>query len=337
MWHYFNFGEYSFLNSNIVDSDTSKFNQTSVTFYYPCSDKQNCSGFEIKLNPGHYLFEVFGAQGSQEAESQKGGLGGYGRAEVTIPKTFPLYLVVGSQGKWTDSDASEASFNGGGQGYKSGPGGGATDFRISENDLRTRFLIAGGGGAQGIDSGSGHEAEISPQPVDPDGGFDEGDGFLKRLHETRQSGAINERLSGDSNQGGSGGGTIGGDGSDSEVTGGTQNSGGIGYISGSFGSGCIFHDAGAHGGSGGGLFGGSCGKDSGVSGSGGSGFFYSENKTELIDTIKTIKISNGSLLSGQNFGDGYAIITLLSSFSKNYRKRINKSYVAVIMYILKYK
>ncbi|EAY09040.1 PE-PGRS protein, putative [Trichomonas vaginalis G3] len=326
MLHYFNFGEYSFLNSNFVDSDTTKFNATSVTFYYPCSDKQNCSGFEIKLNPGHYLFEVFGAQGSQDSESQKGGLGGYGRAEVTAPKTIPLYLFVGSQGKWTDSDASEASFNGGGKGYKSGPGGGATDFRMSENDLHTRFLIAGGGGAQGVDSDVSTTSEGSVTITGPPDEIDDpsDDPFQKRLHETTAR----------STQGGSGGGKNGENGSKLDITGGTQDSGGNGYINGSFGSGCILHEVGAHGGSGGGLFGGGCGKEGGVSGSGGSGFFYSDNRTPEIYAIKNIKISNGNLSSGQNLGDGYAIITLLSSFSKNFRKRFSNSHIAIIVNFL---
>ncbi|EAY06262.1 hypothetical protein TVAG_034410 [Trichomonas vaginalis G3] len=146
------FGEYSLLNSELFNNP--ECNDSSCKFIYPCSDKQTCSGFKIQLKPGHYLFEVYGAQGSQDnsytSASHKGGLGGYARAEITIRKKIPLYLFIGSQGDWTDEGPSGKSFNGGGPGYNSGPGGGATDFRMFENEIRSRFLIAGGGGAQGL-------------------------------------------------------------------------------------------------------------------------------------------------------------------------------------------
>ncbi|EAY06243.1 hypothetical protein TVAG_034220 [Trichomonas vaginalis G3] len=305
---HFNFGQYSIINNENVDDENTQINSTSVTFRYPCTNKQNCSGFEIKLKVGHYLFEVFGAQGSQDSGSQKGGLGGYGSAEITITKTIPLYLFIGSQGKWTDDGQSEASFNGGGCGFKLGPGGGGTDFRMSENDLGTRFLIAGGGGAQG-----GYFKSEVPDYIDS-----------KKLHEYVEL------------QGGFGGGEKGRKGGETDIEGGTQLGGGHGYLNGSFGSGCEFHRIGIHGGSGGGLFDGGCGEKDGASGAGGSGFFYSENRPSEISEIKDIEISNGNLAEGKNSGDGYAIITLLSASSNDYVKRHGFSPFSVLTCILKH-
>lgn len=295
MQHYFNFGEYSYLNSEFVDSDNTNYNSTSVTFRYPCTNSQNCSGFEIKLNPGKYLFEVFGARGSDmSCAPLPSGYGGYGRAEVIIPNKIPIYLYVGSSGEWNSNGPSPPSFNGGGPGFNAGSGGGATDFRMSKNDTHTRFLIGGGGG------GWGHIGEKCS----------------KKLHE------IITYPYGYNYGGGENGANASGS------TGGTQYGPGMGFRSGSFGSGCELHTLGRHGGSGGGLYGGGCDRDSGVDGAGGSVFVYSDHRTPDIYEIKSIKISNGTLISGRNLENGYAIISLLSLFTDIPNKRFCLSQIS---------
>lgn len=67
-------------------------------------------------------------------------------------------------------------------------------------------------------------------------------------------------------------------------------------------------------GGGGGLYGGDAGF-------GGSGFVYSDQKlTQDIRKITEIKISDGNLLSGVNFGPGYAIISSLSTSNSSQAK-----------------
>ncbi|EAY06263.1 hypothetical protein TVAG_034420 [Trichomonas vaginalis G3] len=342
-----NFGEYSLLNDELYDY--TECNDSTCEFYYPCDDKEICSGFKLNLKPGHYFFEVYGAQGSQEdhdiSESQGGGLGGYARAEITIRKKIPLYLFIGSQGDWTDEGPSGKSFNGGGPGYNSGPGGGATDFRMFENEIRSRFLIAGGGGAQGVYYNFNDESDLEPEepedpeepekpdtdpelepekpdtdpelePEKPDTGSElEPEKPVKPdKPNTRsvRSGSKLREIEMISYPGGYGWGDSGANGSFPNITGGTQYSPGDGFLNGYFGRGCAFHSNGTHGGSGGGLFGGGCGKNKGASGAEGSGFVYSDQRTDQIFEIKDIEIKNGYLTYGINQGDGFARITLLS-------------------------
>lgn len=299
----FNFGKCSLLNGESVFPEC---NDTSCKFKYPCSDKKTCSGYKIKLKPGQYIFEVFGSQGgSVGSESGLGGFGGYSRAVITIPTFIPLYLYVGSRLDFNDcrddlDGICGPSFNGGGPGYLSGSGGGSTDFRMSENDTHTRFLIAGGGGAawrqvrtaSDFRSFDKHHQRRTIKSWLVDGGI--GGGI------TGAGSFSNYHLHGD-------------------ITGGGQFDYGIGYTNGSFGNGCAFHNERPHGGSGGGLFGGSCGLES--AGTGGSGFVYSENRTNLITEIKSISIENGELIDGVNEGDGYAIITPLFIFSNEFKIR----------------
>ncbi|EAY06290.1 PE-PGRS protein, putative [Trichomonas vaginalis G3] len=228
------------------------------------------------MNPGKYLFEVYGAQGSQRT-NDAGGKGGY--AKIT-----DIFLFIGSQGVWTSNSVfSQNSFNGGGRGYNNGPGGGATDFRLSENDLSSRFLIGGGGGAEGYRSSTSFKGGSG-------GGLSGGDGIV---------------------------------GTDSSATigrGGSQISGGSGYknMNGIFGFGANKTETGIiSGGGGGGLFGGGTGEGAGCSGGGGSGFVYSNSKPPEIRDINEIMIENGTLIGGVNIGDGYAVISRLLSLSNN--------------------
>lgn len=220
----FKFGEYSLLNGELENNPDC--NDHSCKFNYPCSDKETCSGFKIQLMPGYYMFEVYGAQGS-ELYHGTGGLGGYGRVQVNITENTTLFLYIGSQGDWVSSGSSKTSFNGGGPGYDSGPGGGATDFRMLEGNLSTRFLIAGGCGAQGLykykdgPCDSGKEIVSIELPIHV---YCPNDSSNKKLRDIVTI----------SNQGGYGGGENGANGSGASAEGGKQTAPSKGLYKGTF-------------------------------------------------------------------------------------------------------
>jgi Glycine rich protein len=78
------------------------------------------------------LVNAYGAQG------ERGGLGGWVQALLSVSADQTLYIYVGSVG-----------FNGGGVGVAGqygGSGGGATDIRTISGNLTSRLIVAGGGG-----------------------------------------------------------------------------------------------------------------------------------------------------------------------------------------------
>ena len=124
----------------------------TVNFDYPCSSQTDCSPYSIRLSPGYYFLEVYGA-GGQTIRSGNfigyGGTGGYSSGVYHIPsKSVKLYLYIGG----LSTEIKKPSYNGGGYGYNKydGNGGGATDFRLKFGDwnetLDTRIIVAAGGG-----------------------------------------------------------------------------------------------------------------------------------------------------------------------------------------------
>ena len=208
-----------------------------INFNYPCTSQTECSPYIIRLSPGIYFLEAYGAQGQSIVSGQFNAIGGYGgySCGVYSSNTYvTLYLHIGGRSQ----NKIEASYNGGGSGNKDfdGAGGGATDFRLGNGEwnqnLYSRLLVAGGGG----------------------GGFAHNEAQLQF-------------------KGGNGGGSEGGKsecGYDSDIAPiGTQNGciGGVGiYKNGTFGTGA----SGYYAAGGGGYYGGGNAKDCG--GGGGSGF-----------------------------------------------------------------
>ncbi len=101
------------------------------------------SSYPVDLEPGYYDITVYG--GSQRAQ---GGVSG-GILPLTEPTT--LYVFVGAAGT---TSANATVFNGGTATNGGYAGGGATDIRMVNNadwkdiaSLRSRILVAGGGGA----------------------------------------------------------------------------------------------------------------------------------------------------------------------------------------------
>ncbi|WP_081618599.1 fimbrillin family protein [Segatella paludivivens] len=223
---------------------------------------------------GTYKLEVWGAQGGTMITSPwtgKGGNGGYTTGNINLQSGYTLYVYVGGQGEgFVDVNTKPnnlGGWNGGGTCYQGASGGGgATDIRTvlgpwnSITSLNSRIIVGGGGGG-----------------------------------------------SNDYTEGGSGGGLVGGNGSASSdvtnpiiATGGTQTSGGVGWINGSFGIGGGAADSYGDGGAGGGgWYGGAKSQGFNVSGGGGSSYYGNLKNPKTTDGVQT--------------GNGYARITFISA------------------------
>lgn len=225
----------------------------------------------IKLQPGTYTLEAWGAQGgagcSNGTTAQNGGLGGYAKGTITLTQEKTLYVVVGGAGSGPSNHSAMAGgYNGGGSTISDdsdcddggGSGGGASHIALSSgilSSLSTRkddiLIVAGGGGGSGFNS----------------------------AHSEGRAGA---------GGGTTGGGTVG-------ATGATQTTG---YAFGQGGSGSMY-SGGVSGGGGGGYYGGFAGSAGtvgcGSGGAGGSGYIGG--------------VDNGSMESGKRSGNGLIKIT----------------------------
>ena len=92
-------------------------------------------------------FDIRGAQGGGD-----GGLGGRARATIAVTPSQSIQVTVGGEGTADSSNpnGSAGGFNGGGDVWFGGSGGGATDIRIGGPMLTDRVLVAGGGGGYGV-------------------------------------------------------------------------------------------------------------------------------------------------------------------------------------------
>ena len=113
----------------------------------------------IKLIPGKYLIEVWGAEGGVNNSpvydgkfSGYSGKGGYSVGTLNLKDETTLYVYVGGS-----SNSNEGGWNGGGSASKEGAGGGgSTDISLygnegssewkSDDHLYSRIIVAGGGG-----------------------------------------------------------------------------------------------------------------------------------------------------------------------------------------------
>ena len=138
-------------------------NRTNV-IHLSYQAKNDCSPYEIHLQKGHYLFELWGASGG----GNNGGKGAYVAGLITFFTKTVLYAYIGTKGENTDKKATskKGGCNGGGSGgkstsssyYSGSGGGGATDIRLSPSfDAYTDSLIVagGGGGSCGVDIAHG--------------------------------------------------------------------------------------------------------------------------------------------------------------------------------------
>ena len=125
----------------------------------------NSSATFIKLTPGEYRFECWGAQGgiglNDGEKIYPGGKGAYVSGDIRITARTQLYLFVGGKGE--DGNAAKntvakGGFNGGGNGGSdtrddegAGAGGGSSDIRVVNGSwnnypsLVSRIMVAAGG------------------------------------------------------------------------------------------------------------------------------------------------------------------------------------------------
>lgn len=118
----------------------------------------------VTLPKGTYKLECWGAQGGDHfnyASQYRTTVGGYSVGTITLSKTTNIYIYVGGAGTYSSGSGGAAlgGFNGGGYAYSSNrqtnSGGGATDIRISQDDLYARIIVAGGGGSDGASNKTG--------------------------------------------------------------------------------------------------------------------------------------------------------------------------------------
>ena len=127
-----------------------------VKSYSYVGDKQT-----VLLPAGTYKLQCWGAQGGSNGTNSSygitakaGGKGGYSEGVLTLSTPTEVEINVGGQGS-----ASAGGFNGGGSTTgtsqynassefgcsKMGGGGGATDIRLKDGGILSRFIVAGGG------------------------------------------------------------------------------------------------------------------------------------------------------------------------------------------------
>ncbi len=92
------------------------------------------------------------------------GNGGYSTGIISLTGQSTIYCYVGEMGyphSYESRITNEPPSFGGGGGHNNGDGspgaggGGGTDFRIVEDSLYSRIIVAGGAGGEGDDYGDG--------------------------------------------------------------------------------------------------------------------------------------------------------------------------------------
>ena len=125
---------------------------SSVTVF----DKSTPGSYSVRLSPGVYQIDTYGAKGGDgiyRNEHCKDGKGGHSAGKIKIESIIDVFAFVGGSGSFGTSSSSVAKggFNGGGDGITidgsntAGGGGGASDIRLKSNDLYTRIIVAGAG------------------------------------------------------------------------------------------------------------------------------------------------------------------------------------------------
>ena len=114
------------------------------------------SAQEITLDPGKYVFELWGAaggypeglyDGAPSGRYNKKCGGSYIKVDVYVRQTTTIYIYVGGKGS-----PNIGGYNGGGDANGAYGGGGATDMRLIGGDASdivsklSRFIVAAGGG-----------------------------------------------------------------------------------------------------------------------------------------------------------------------------------------------
>ena len=279
-------------DSTEYDTEASLECETNNTWDFDYTKSEQTLTIPIT---GTYKLETWGAQGGKGV-GVFGGYGGYSVGNIKVEKDDKLYINVGStdlkQCDETNSGFCKGGYNGGGDSHylaseKWGAGGGATHIATKSGLLSSL---------------ANYKSEILIVSGGGGGGYNR--------------------------TGASAGGFIGNNGDNrtgfTTAIGGSQTTGGNGYVKGSFGAGGTCLEANCTGG-GGGFFGG--GGAWGISGAGGSSYIAnplltekvmycyncSESSETLTKTISTTCKSSTPTANCSKQGNGYARITLVDS------------------------
>ncbi len=123
-------------------SGSFSYSGTFLTFIVPFS--------------GTYTIECWGASGG-DANYYSGNLagrGGYVSGQIDLDMDDTFYIYIGGTGTRTykyEGFVGYGGYNGGGTASNTGcGGGGASDVRLVQDDLKTRIIVAGGGGGENL-------------------------------------------------------------------------------------------------------------------------------------------------------------------------------------------
>ena len=170
------------LTSNNSVKPLYKATDNTLYLSYPCSLTYSCASYYFYLNPGKYLFDLYGAGAGATtgtttlkreevgtgcvssinstlhggnavcSPGNSAGSGGFISGSLVLKKKTKMFARIGGSGQPGRSDTEDAlkgGFNGGGSCMHfsakspSTSGGGATDIRVEEDDLWHRIIVAG--------------------------------------------------------------------------------------------------------------------------------------------------------------------------------------------------
>lgn len=266
----------------------------------------------ITLPAGKFQLQCWGAQGGYRSSSAYG-KGGYAIGTLTLTKPTIMYIYVGGSGQ---IGKTAGGFNGGGKRGSYNGGGGATDFRIGQDSLYARVIVAGGGASDGASSkyGGAGGGTVGQATVASSYGTNNGPGNTTYSGSSTSTTAASQSTT---------------------TTSSTDIYGGFG-----FGGNGVVRSSGYGGAGGGGWYGGSGtypdgSSDNDKGGAGGSGYVYTSSTASqypsgcllnseyyLTDASTTIGTSSFASTSGGtetgHVGDGYArikVLAITSTFS----------------------
>lgn len=166
----FNQYDYAVINNEIMDYTQKNPPGTEFVFNY-IDDYQKF----VAEDHGYYKIEAWGASGGDSRKNgvvtpNASGFGGYTSGIIFLSRNQTLYVYVGGKGGiGAVKNNSKGGYNGGGIGTwdnaddeVAGGGGGATDIRLIDGEwndfesLKSRIMVAGGGGGQSWDYISGY-------------------------------------------------------------------------------------------------------------------------------------------------------------------------------------
>ena len=283
----------------------------SFLYKYPCPENNiTCYPIELTLVPGQWKIELWGA-GTNSG-------GGYTRGILSLYHKLTLYAYLGGQEMPYGDQCGVGGYNGGGNSTKTGiittknycrqsGGNGASDIRLTEGNLDSRIMVAGGAGG-----GSACKVTEVNHIGGFGGGLTAGSGSLSGEDDATAKHIIGE--------------------------GGTQDKGGTGIKEGSIGVGGEAQPSDASdcaGAGGGGYYGGGSGYDYewGAAGGGGSSYIAGHKSCKSHQSIYYFKnpiMYKGNELMPQPegedkigyIGQGAMRVTLVSSFCSNERMLI---------------